>query len=156
MRDLVLFVQFKNVKKHSWRCVTFSNTPQWVFFTFFKLYKWYQIAQNIASGSRDMLKFNFSEKGLGLVSPQNVCVWFFKNDVSHITDQISFLIAFTSRDTGQYEYYICLSTRLGRHKNWNQPNLSNQAVLPHDQKVKTKTYIFWERKELLRWNKKYF
>ena len=39
-------------------CVTFSNfaltcnftksnTPPWVFFTFFKLYKWYQIAQNI-------------------------------------------------------------------------------------------------------------
>ena len=22
-----------------------SNTPPWVFFTFFKLYKWYQIAQ---------------------------------------------------------------------------------------------------------------
>ena len=26
---------------------TKSNTPPWVFFTFFKLYKWYQIAQNI-------------------------------------------------------------------------------------------------------------
>ena len=25
-----------------------SNTPLWVLFTFFKLYKWYQIAQNIA------------------------------------------------------------------------------------------------------------
>ena len=24
-----------------------SNNPQWVFFTFFKLYKWYQIAQNL-------------------------------------------------------------------------------------------------------------
>ena len=24
-----------------------SNIPPWVFFTFFKLYKWYQIAQNI-------------------------------------------------------------------------------------------------------------
>ena len=27
--------------------VTKSNTPLWVFFTFFKLYKWYQTAQRI-------------------------------------------------------------------------------------------------------------
>ena len=27
--------------------LTKSNTPPWVFFTFFKLYKWYQIAQRI-------------------------------------------------------------------------------------------------------------
>ena len=26
---------------------TESNNPPWVFFTFLKLYKWYQIAQNI-------------------------------------------------------------------------------------------------------------
>ena len=26
---------------------TKSNTPPWVFFTFFKLYKWYQIAQHM-------------------------------------------------------------------------------------------------------------
>ena len=26
---------------------TKSNTPHWVFFTFFNLYKWYQIAQSI-------------------------------------------------------------------------------------------------------------
>ena len=26
---------------------TKSNTPPWVFFTFIKLYKWYQIAQRI-------------------------------------------------------------------------------------------------------------
>ena len=41
---------FKNVKKHPWRSVTFStksNTPPWVFFMFFKLHKWYQIAQRI-------------------------------------------------------------------------------------------------------------
>ena len=28
------------------------NIPPWVFFTFFKLYKWYQIAQHITNGSR--------------------------------------------------------------------------------------------------------
>ena len=52
LRDLVPFVQFKKREKHPWRSVTFStksNTPPWVFFTFFKLYKWYQIAQNIKS-----------------------------------------------------------------------------------------------------------
>ena len=40
-------------EKHPWRSVDFSkvasctkiNTPPWVFFTFFKLYKWQQIAQ---------------------------------------------------------------------------------------------------------------
>ena len=35
-------------------------------------------------------------------------------------------------------------------------NLSNQAIFLHDQKVKTKNEISWERKELLRWNKKHF
>ena len=53
--DLVPFVQFKKREKHSWRSLTFSkvrdftksNTPAWVFFTFLKLYKWYQIAQRI-------------------------------------------------------------------------------------------------------------
>ena len=28
---------------------TKGNTPPWVFFTFFKLKKWYQIAQNITT-----------------------------------------------------------------------------------------------------------
>ena len=58
LRDLVQFVQFKKREKHPWRSVNFSklqaspcnftkiNTPPWVFFTFFKLYKWYQIAQH--------------------------------------------------------------------------------------------------------------
>ena len=27
--------------------LTKSNTPPWIFLTFFKLYEWYQIAQNI-------------------------------------------------------------------------------------------------------------
>ena len=31
----------------STRNFTKSNTPPWVFFTFSKLYKWYQIAQNV-------------------------------------------------------------------------------------------------------------
>ena len=42
LRDLVPFVLFKKRGNDQWRSVTFStksNTPPWVFFTFFKLYK---------------------------------------------------------------------------------------------------------------------
>ena len=52
--DLVAFVQFKKREKHPWRSVNFSkvagsatNASPWVFLTFFKLYKCYQIAQRI-------------------------------------------------------------------------------------------------------------
>ena len=59
MRDLVPFLQFKKRKKHPRILIllvklqdlayyfTKSNTPPWVFFTFLKLYKGYQIAQSI-------------------------------------------------------------------------------------------------------------
>ena len=40
LRDLVPFVQFKKLEKHTWRSVTCRKfTPPWVFFTLFKLYK---------------------------------------------------------------------------------------------------------------------
>ena len=48
LHGLVRFVQFKKREKHPWKSVTFSNTPPWMFFTFFKLYKWYQTAQRIS------------------------------------------------------------------------------------------------------------
>ena len=44
LRDLVLFIQFKNMKNAPWRKITFSKVALRVFLTFFKLYKWYQIA----------------------------------------------------------------------------------------------------------------
>ena len=44
LRDLVTFVQFKKFLACNFAK---SNTSPWVFFTFFKLYNWYQIAQNI-------------------------------------------------------------------------------------------------------------
>ena len=59
LRDLVPFVQFEKREKHPRRSVNFSkvsasacnvtkiNTLPWVFFTFFKLHKSYQIAQRI-------------------------------------------------------------------------------------------------------------
>ena len=52
--------------------------------------------------------------------------------------------------------YICLLTRLWRHKIWNKPDLPNQAVLLQNQNVNTKIEVSWQRKELLRWSKKYF
>ena len=67
--DLVPFVQYKKRKKHPWRSVTFtkvaglacnftkSNILPWVFFTFFKLCKWYQIAQHITYNARRKLVF---------------------------------------------------------------------------------------------------
>ena len=42
----------KNREKHPWKSATFStksNTPPWVFLTFFKSYKWYQIVQNVSN-----------------------------------------------------------------------------------------------------------
>ena len=56
LRDLVSIVQFK--KCETWRITcnfTKSNIPPWVFFTFFKLCKWYQIVQNITYVSKNWL-----------------------------------------------------------------------------------------------------
>ena len=39
---VLILAKLKNLLKF-----TKINTPPWVFFTFFKLYKWYQIAQRI-------------------------------------------------------------------------------------------------------------
>ena len=53
LHDLLPFVQFKKRKNthggvlHLVKLKGKSNTPPWVFFTFFKLYKPYQIAQRI-------------------------------------------------------------------------------------------------------------
>ena len=62
--DLVSFVQFKKRQKHQWKSVTFSkvagsksNTPPSVFFMFFKLYKWYQIAQSITYEKKNLFQW---------------------------------------------------------------------------------------------------
>ena len=52
--DLVTFVQFKNQEKQPWRSVTFNKvftksiTSPWAFFTFLKLYRWYQIPKSLS------------------------------------------------------------------------------------------------------------
>ena len=53
LRNLVAFVQFKKSMKNTNRAVLLVvklqvKAPPWVIFTFFKLYKWYQIAQNVS------------------------------------------------------------------------------------------------------------
>ena len=57
-------------------------------------------------------------------------------------NQWKYRIAFAFWDIEQYVYCNCLFPRLRRHKFWNQPYLSYQAVFLHDQKVKTKIYNF--------------
>ena len=66
------------------------------------------------------------------------------------------LVAFNSWDIEQYMCCNSLLTRLWRHKFRKQPYVSNQAVFSTCTKVKTKIWIPWERKQLLRWNKKHF
>ena len=61
----VIICTFKKHEKHPWRSVTFSkacnftksNGPLWVFFTFLKLFKWYQIAQSITCIQLKFLSF---------------------------------------------------------------------------------------------------
>ena len=55
LRDLLSFEQFKKREKHPRRSIPFSEVaaaafdfPPWVFFMFFKLYKWYQIVQSVS------------------------------------------------------------------------------------------------------------
>ena len=69
LRDLVPSVQFKNVKnthggvlilvKLQTSACNFTkiNTPPWVFFTFLKLYKWYQITQRITFTSKSSKEY---------------------------------------------------------------------------------------------------
>ena len=48
LHDLVPFGNLNNAKNVLLACnFTESDTHPWVFFTFFKLYKWYQITQHI-------------------------------------------------------------------------------------------------------------
>ena len=67
-----------------------------------------------------MLNFNFSEKGLGLICPPQFVYDFLRKMVSHVTfyelTKFCCLTVFNSRDIGQYVYYNCLLTKLGRQK----------------------------------------
>ena len=77
--DLVPFVQFKRREKHGGvlflvklqasACnFTKSNNPPWVFFTFLKLCKWYQIAQRTTFS--DNCRENKSELIYSILQPK--------------------------------------------------------------------------------------
>ena len=79
---MVPLVQFKKREKQPWRSVNFSrvagfslhftkiNTPLWLFLTFFKLYKWYQIVQR-TTFERDSLTCHLIFYGLSFISVTN-------------------------------------------------------------------------------------
>ena len=80
--------------------------------------------------------------------------WIFKKINSHVafyqlTTKSHLLIAFTSRDTGQYVY---LFLSFCRHKFWNLPLLSYQGLSYMTKNSDQKE----ERKKQLRWKKKHF
>ena len=57
LHGVLSFVKLKKGEKQSWSSVTFSKvadfyTPPWVFFAFFKLYRWYQIAQSASYNNK--------------------------------------------------------------------------------------------------------
>ena len=71
----------------------------------------------------------------------------------HIPDQL--FSSFTSWGIGKYVYYNSLPSCDVTSFEINLIFLI-KPFLPDDRKVKTKIQIFWEQKELLRWNEKHF
>ena len=61
-----------------------SNIPPWAFFTFFKLYKWYQIAQNINYKNTGLAPDHYSFNNLG-ANPKR----YNKENILPISDQCS-------------------------------------------------------------------
>ena len=72
------------------------------------------------------------------------CAWFSNKNVSHFAFcwAICVLQLFVNQTVTSYNMKLTWSFY--------------HVILINDQKVKTKTKISWERKEVLRWNKKYF
>ena len=56
----ILAAYYGDYEQHICEACNFtkSNTPPWMFFTFFKLYKWYQIAQRITYDRDRRQEFN--------------------------------------------------------------------------------------------------
>ena len=91
----------------------------------------------------DMLNFDFSEK-VWHQFLQHILYMIFQEKLFYyilLNDQISF-----SDCLYFFRYWVIrvlqlLFPRLWRHKFWNQPYISTQAVSLYDQKVKIKIYI---------------
>ena len=93
--------------------------------------------------SRNMLNFDFLEKGLGIAFPPHFVYDFSKKIVSHVIfyylTKFHCLIASTSWDIGQYVYSNCFFLACDVTNFELKPYLLNQAVFLHDQNVKTKS-----------------
>ena len=85
------------------------------------------------------VQFWFFRKGSGNSFSTTFWEWFLKKNGSHVITKFYCLIPFTSWDIGQDVYCNYLLTRLWRHKFLDWPDLFNQAVFIHNQRVKTKT-----------------
>ena len=70
LSHLAPFVQFKESEKHRWRSITFvsksntfkNNTPPWVFFTLFELYRWHKIGQSVTCEILDKNVFFYNSQ----------------------------------------------------------------------------------------------
>ena len=88
------------------------------------------------------LKLFFKKKSSETSHPTSFSTWFSKKDISlvmfYYLTIFHWLVAFISRDIGQYVYYNCSFTRLWYHKFWYQLYLSNQAVFSMTKKSRQK------------------
>ena len=116
--------------------------------------------KNLGYWPRNILDFGLLEKGLGIVSPLH-----FAHDFSRKVFVMSYCINWPnfiiwSPLILEILGNMCIATVFFRGCDVINFEinfyLSNQAVILHAQKLKTKISISWERKELLRWNKKHF
>ena len=100
MRDLVPFAQFEKREKRPWRSVTFSkiNFSPWVFFTFFKLYKWYQISHLV------ILAFgNYSNLiRISLNIPKSSVIW-----TSSVCVLVLYLISWKNEYISTFNIFFC-------------------------------------------------
>ena len=140
MCNLVPFVQFRKREKHQWKSVNSSivagwgvltllklqpktckftkiNIPRWAFFTFFKLYKWYQIAQHIAYF---IFKVDLTQILLSRF-PVNIFIHFTNLEVSGCFQQYFHLIACPDQmSIISFNFPVDKGRRLNVHKTFRR------------------------------------
>ena len=98
--------------------------------------------------------------GSGSSLPASLSASFLRRMISlvifYYLTKFNYLVVFPSWDIGQYVFGNCLLTRLWSHNVETKLIFQIKPFFLHDQKFKTKNWISWERKELLKWNKKHF
>ena len=112
----------------------------------------------LAFTSRKTILKNKKSSGTNL--PALFSAWCLKKNIFlvifYYLTKFHCLVALNSWDIGQYVYCNCLLTRLWRHRFWNYPYLSNQAVFSTCAKSQHKKINIIGTKSFLRWSKKHF